>query len=155
MLKALIAVDGSGHALDAVRHVIKLVAEREPLEIHLLNVQPPLPSDVTRFVSASAVKGLHDDEAVKALAEACALLDGAGTPYTKHVVVGHAAAAIAEWAKKLNCDKVILGTRGLGTVSQLLLGSVSHEAIHRMDPQIPVTLVKHARAHAKEKKIHG
>ena len=44
MLKALIAVDGSGHALDAGRHVIKLVAQPEPLEVHLLNVHPPLPN---------------------------------------------------------------------------------------------------------------
>jgi hypothetical protein len=37
---------------------------------------------------------------------------------------------------------VVMGTRGLGTVTQLLLGSVSHKAIHQMDPHIPVTLVK-------------
>jgi len=35
-----------------------------------------------------------------------------------------------------------MGTRGLGAMSQLLLGSVSHEAIHHMDAAIPVTLVK-------------
>ena len=152
MLKALIAVDGSGHSLGAVRHVIKLVQEREPLEIHLLNVQPPLPGDVTRFVDGSVVKSFHDDEAVKALAPACALLDRAGTPYIKHVVVGHPAPTIANWAKKLNCDKVIMGTRGLGAVSQLLLGSVSHEAIHQMDPNIPVTLVKEGLENFDEKK---
>ena len=50
---------------------------------------------------------------------------------------------IAEWAHKLHCDNVIMGTRGLGTVTPLLLGSVTHEVIHEMDPGIPVTLVKH------------
>jgi nucleotide-binding universal stress UspA family protein len=142
MLKALLAIDGSEHSLGAVRHVIKLVRDREPLEIHLLNVQPPLHGDVTMFVSASAVRSFHDERAAEALARACALLDNAGVPYTRHVVVGHAARAIAEQARKLGCDKVIMGTRGLGTVGQLLLGSVSHEAIHLMDPDIPVTLVK-------------
>jgi nucleotide-binding universal stress UspA family protein len=70
------------------------------------------------------------------------LLDEAGLPYTEHVMIGHAAHVIAEQAKKLHCDKVIMGTHGFGTVTQLLLGSVSHEAIHLMDPEIPVTLVK-------------
>ncbi len=37
-----------------------------------------------------------------------------------------------------------MGTHGYGTVTQLLLGSVSHEAIPMMDPEIPVTLVKSA-----------
>ncbi len=152
MLKALVAVDGSDDSLGAVRHVIKLVHDREPLEIHLLNVQPPLHADVTMFVSGSVVRGFHEDEAAKALAPACELLDRAGIPYVSHKVIGHAGCAIAACAKKLNCDKVIMGTRGLGTVSQLLLGSVSHEAIHQMDPRIPVTLVKGgARALSEEK----
>jgi len=142
MLKALVPVDGSRNCLAAIEHVLKLVREREPLEIHLLNVQPPLHGDVTTFVSASAVRDYHEEEAEKAFAPACALLDAADVPYRKHAVVGHAARVIADSAKKLGCDKVIMGTRGLGTMSQLLLGSVSHEAIHLMDPAIPVTLVK-------------
>jgi nucleotide-binding universal stress UspA family protein len=35
-----------------------------------------------------------------------------------------------------------MGTHGRGTLSQLVVGSVSHAAIHHMDPSIPVTLVK-------------
>ncbi len=142
MLKALVPIDGSNNALCAVRHVIKLVQDREPLEVHLLNVQPPLHGDVTAFVSKGDVKAFHLDEGEKAMKQACELLDEAGIPYTKHIYVGHAAEVIAKCAKNLRCDKVIMGTHGRGTITQLLVGSVSHEAIHQMDPQIPVTLVK-------------
>jgi nucleotide-binding universal stress UspA family protein len=142
MLKALVPVDGAGNSLGAIRHVIKLVQGREPLEIHVLNVQPPLPKDITQFVSRQVVGDFLHEEAEKALGPAKALLDVAGIAYTQHVVIGHAAHCIAEQAKKLQCDKVIMGTHGFGTITQLLLGSVSHEAIHRMDPEIPVTLVK-------------
>lgn len=144
MLKALVPVDGSPNSLSAVRHVIKLVNDREPLEIHLLNVQPPVHGDVAMFVGGSAVKAFHDEEAAKALAPACRLLEDDGVPYTLHIAVGHTAQLIAAWASKLGCDKVIMGTRGLGTVTQLLLGSVTNAVIHEMDPRIPVTLVKSA-----------
>ena len=142
MLRALVPVDGSNNSACAVRHVIKLVNDREPLEIHLLNVQPRLHGDVTSFVSKEDVQGFHLDEAHKAMKRACELLNEAGIHYTKHVYVGHAAQVIAEVAKELHCDKVIMGTHGYGTVKQLLMGSISHEAIHQMDPSIPVTLVK-------------
>jgi len=142
MLKALVPVDGSPCSLAAVRHVIKLVQDREPLEIHLVNAQAPLHGDVSTFVDATLIREYHEEEAAKALAPACDLLAGAGIAFERHVVTGHAARVIAECATTLGCDKVVMGTRGLGPVTQLLLGSVTHEAIHRMDPAIPVTLVK-------------
>ena len=142
MLKALVPVDGSGNALCAVRHVIRLVQEHEPLEIHLLNVQPPFHGDVTAFVSKDSLRDYHREQGEAALAAACALFDGAGVAYTKHIIVGHPARVIAQWAKDLDCGEVIMGTHGYGTIAQLLHGSVSHEAIHQMDPHIPVTLVK-------------
>src|SRR4029079_19389049 len=111
-------------------------------DIHLLNVQAPLHGDVTAFVGAGAVRDWHRDEGEKALAAVCAWLDAFGIAYRKHVAVGHAVQAIAQWAKELACDKVIMGTRGLGAMSQLLLRSVSHDAIHHMDPAIRLTLVK-------------
>src|SRR5918997_3117181 len=142
MLRALVPVDGSSNSLCAVRHVIKLVQDREPLEIHLLNVQPPFRGDVTSFVAKQDVEGFHLDEGHKCLKRACELLDEAGLHYTTHIYVGHAAQVIAEVAKELGCDKVIMGTHGYGTVRQLLMGSISHAAIHQIDASIPVTLVK-------------
>ena len=142
MLKALVPVDGSENSLGAVRHVIKLVRDREALELHLLNVQPPLHGDVTAFVSKGNVRDFHVEEGEKALKRACEMLSEADIPFTKHVYVGQAARVIAELAHEMCCDKVIMGTHGRGTITQLLMGSVSHEAIHQMDPDIPVTLVK-------------
>jgi nucleotide-binding universal stress UspA family protein len=142
MLKALVPVDGSSNSLCAVRHVIKLVQDREPLEVHLLNVQPPLHGDVTAFVAKENVRAFHRDEGEKALHGACELLNEAGIHFTKHVYVGPAAQVIAECAQELRCDKVIMGTHGRGTITQLLIGSVSHEAIHRLSADIPITLVK-------------
>ena len=142
MLEALVPVDGSTNSIVAIRHVIKLIKDREPLEVHLLNVQPPLHRDVTTFISHSAVKEFHLEEGRKALKAATELLDSAGISYSIHIAVGHPAEVIAQWASELRCDKVIMGTRGLGTISQLLLGSVTHETIHLMDPRIPITLVK-------------
>ena len=142
MLKALVPVDGSENALSAVRHVVRLVKDREPLDIHLLNVQPPMHGDVTAFVAKANIHDFHREQGHKALAAACALLDEAGVRYTTHIFVGHPGEVIADCAGKLRCDKVIMSTHGYGTITQLLLGSVSHDAIHRMDPRIPVTLVK-------------
>ena len=142
MLKALVPVDGSANSLGAVRHAVKLVNDRERLEIHLLNVQPPVHGDITMFVNGNVVKAFHEEEADKALAPACRLLDAHRVPYTRHVAIGHTAQSIAAWARKLQCDKVIMGTRGHGTMTQLLLGSVTNAVIHLMDPRIPVTLVK-------------
>jgi nucleotide-binding universal stress UspA family protein len=97
---------------------------------------------VTAFVAKEDVQGFHIDEGHKCLKRACEILDEAGIHYTTHIYVGHAAQVIAEVAKELGCDKVIMGTHGYGTVRQLLMGSISHAAIHELDPSIPVTLVK-------------
>jgi nucleotide-binding universal stress UspA family protein len=154
LLKALVPIDGSDNSLCAVRHVIRLVEDREPLEIHLLNVQPPFRGDVTSFVAKEDVQGYHLDEGHKAMKRACELLNEAGLHYTKHIYVGHAAAVIAEVAKELRCDKVIMGTHGYGTVRQLMMGSISHAAIHNLDPGIPVTLVKEGYGAAQSRLGH-
>ena len=68
MLKALVPVDGTGNSLGAIRHVVKLVQEREPLEIHLLNVEPRLSRDISRFLSKDILDVYRHEEAEKAFA---------------------------------------------------------------------------------------
>lgn len=98
MLKALVPVDTTGNSLGAIRHVVKLVQGREPLEIHLLNVEPALPSHVTRFVSKEVLDGYRHDEAEKAFAPARALLDEAGIAYKEHVLVGRVPSHVSDAA---------------------------------------------------------
>jgi nucleotide-binding universal stress UspA family protein len=140
--KALVPINGSDNALCAVRHVINLVRDREPLEVHLLNVQPDLRGLVTSFIVHGTVRDYQLEEGQKALRAACELLNQFDVEYTKHILIGHAADVIAECAKELHCQKVIMSTRGFGIFPQLLLGSVSRKVIHQIYPQIPVTLVK-------------
>ena len=53
---------------------------------------------------------------------------------------GGIAETIGETARRLQVDTVVMGTRGLGSLSGLLLGSVAHRVVHQVP--LPVILVK-------------
>jgi nucleotide-binding universal stress UspA family protein len=136
----LVPVDGSANAERAVAHAITLAKACQTAEIHLLNVQPPMRGDVSRFVGSDAVQDWHRDEAEKALAGAKRMLDAAGLTYKTHIGVGNPGDVIGSFAKKLDCTQVVMGTRGLGSALGLLLGSVAQHAVSHVD--VPVTLIK-------------
>jgi nucleotide-binding universal stress UspA family protein len=143
MLKLLVPVDGSESSLHAVNHLIEKIAlVKLPIEIHLLNVQHPMPygGRVTSVIGHDKVAQYHHDEGMAALQPTRALLDAAGLKYTFHIGVGDAPEIIAEYAKEKGCDQIIMGTRGLGSVSNLMLGSVATKVIHLAE--MPVLLVK-------------
>ena len=139
MLKVLVPVDGSDNSLRTVRFVMQKAAlYKEPLELHLLNVQHPFPGTV-RGVQAEAEK-YHHDEGIKALASARKLLDEAGIKYVYHISVGEAGETIAHFVKEKKIEQVVMGTRGAGAVANMLLGSVATKVMHLVE--VPVLLVK-------------
>jgi nucleotide-binding universal stress UspA family protein len=141
MLKVLIPIDGSQNANRAVDHALKLAQAGKGLEIQLLNVQIPVASGHARmFVSDEQLSGYYREEGLAALKEARERLDGLGVSYRYHIGVGHVAETIAEYAKQNQCEAVIMGTRGMGAISNLVLGSIASRVIHLTD--LPVTLVK-------------
>ncbi|HEY5607267.1 MAG TPA: universal stress protein [Alphaproteobacteria bacterium] len=143
MLKFLVAVDGSAPSGRAVDHLIRhLGLLKEAAEIHLLNVQHPIPygSRVTSVVGHDKIAQFHRDEGLAALKTAMQKLDAAGIKYHHHIGVGHEADVICQYAREKGCDHVIMGTRGLGSVSNLVLGSVATKVLH-LSP-VPVLLVK-------------
>lgn len=140
-MRILVPVDGSDTSLAAVRFVGGTLARANPdLEIHLLNVQPPLPSAVTTFIDSAVVRDFHQEEGAKALAAARKLLDDAGVRHASHTVVGEPAETIAAYAEQQDCAGIVMGTRGLGRVAGLVLGSVAHKVLHLS--KVPVTLAK-------------
>ncbi|HYE35739.1 universal stress protein [Methylocaldum sp.] len=141
MLKMLVPVDGSENSVRAVDHVLKKVAwYKDPLEIHLLNVQYPLHGEVRMFLDNEKVRSFHHDEGVKALESARKLLDSARVPYVFHIGVGNPAEVIVQYAKEKGCDQIVMSARGLGSVAALLMGSVATKVIHLSE--VPVLLVK-------------
>lgn len=143
MNTVLVAVDGSESALRAVQHLTRKrakYADPEGLQIHLVNVQYPFSGDVGAFVDHETMRQYHQEEGLKQLAEARRQLDEAGVRYSFHVLVGDPAEVIAQFAREHHCDQIIMGTRGLGSVAGLLMGSVSTKVLHLAD--VPVLLVK-------------
>ena len=82
----------------------------------------------------------YQDEGLAALKSARDRLDAARIPYTFHIGIGEPAEIIAQYAREKECDQIIMGTRGLGSVGGLLLGSVAMKVLHLAS--VPVLLVK-------------
>ena len=142
MPKILLPVDGSDNALRAVRHVISTRnLYREPLAVHLLNVQLPIASGIVRsYISKSQLDDYYRDEGLAALSEARAVFEEAKFAYHHHVGVGEIAATILDYADNLECDLVVMGTQGRGALKGALLGSVASRVLH--ESTRPVLLVK-------------
>ena len=139
--KWLIPVDDSENALRAVDYVIKASGNSAAKpEILLVNVQRPLSGDVSTFVNSDVLHDFHREQGNKALASARARLDAAGAPYTHHILLGEPAVMICQFAKANACTQIVMGSRGLGSVTGMLLGSVATKVAHL--GEVPVVLVK-------------
>ena len=142
MLKLLLPVDGSDSSSRAIDFAVeKRGWYKDPVEFHLINVQPPVPfgGRVASAIGHNALEQYHRDEGMAALKPIMQKLDALGVPYVHHISVGEPGEVIAEFAKEKGFDQIVMGRKGLGTTG-LLLGSVTTKVIHLSD--VPVLLVK-------------
>lgn len=141
MVRALVPVDGSANSDRAVRHLIRLARGGAPLEIHLLNVQEPIDApEIRRFRLPREIRRMQLGRGADQLRPARARLDKAGIRYETHTLIGDVARTIAGFAQRRRCNEIIMGTRGMTSLANLLLGSVATKVIHLA--RVPVTLVK-------------
>lgn len=142
MPKLLVAVDGSENSDRAVDYVIQHASwYRDPVYVHLLNVQLPLVGvNVKLFISEESIKSYYQDEGTAALKKTRTALEAAGISYTHHIGVGDPGSVTVEFAHAHGCDHIVIGTRGLGGVSGMIMGSVATKVVH-LSP-LPVILVK-------------
>lgn len=142
MKTILVPCDGSDHALRAVRYAAsEATAHRQPVKVELLHVLEP----VTVATLAAALSGDKLDSrfpagAQRALQPAAEILEQAGVAYKVHCRLGAPAPEIDAQARESGCDAVMMGTRGMGPVASLIMGSVANQVVNLSD--VPVTLVK-------------
>jgi YjbE family integral membrane protein len=139
MMKILVPIDGARNSHFAVPHVISEFMKNRALEIHLLNVQPPLSWHIGRFVSKRSRDDFHRDQAEKALRKARRALDGYGVPYSVHVEVGDKAPLITETARRLECDHIVMSTARKNSLTRMLEDSTTNSVLELTS--VPVELI--------------
>jgi len=142
MLKILIAVDGSeaaDRAIEAVGHMARSSLE---LEVTLLCVSPE-PLFYGSYTAATLQK-IEDEQVIQQnaiLAKALERARAAGlTVAEPGRAYGVIANEIVRTAKDRKVDQIAMGTRGMGAVGNMLLGSVAQRVLHQSP--VPVLLVK-------------
>lgn len=139
MNRVLVPVDGSRNCEFGVRHVIRQFMNNTEMEIHLLNVQPPLTSYITRFLSRKSVRDYHGDEAEKALRPVRQLLDSFGIPYAVHVEIGERAEGITATAHRLHCDHIVMSAARKNSLTRLVENSTTNRVFELTS--VPVEVI--------------
>ena len=149
MKKILIATDGSPSALQAVEFGLELAEEHqaEPIFVHVAPAADVLP--VAGFAMAGPVSVPHElaEADRSSLDEAYEIADERGIEARTKLLAGDAAKQIVAYADEIDADLIVVGSRGLGRVSGVLLGSVSRAVLH--DAKRPVLIVREAHVPAE------
>ena len=137
----LVALDGSQHSSRAADVAIEL-AQHYGARLQFITVskQPParLSEELQRYMEIEQLKGTPDllitDIAKNILDEAEKRARSKGLKDVKTTAkTGPVARTIVDVAKRSEADVIIMGSRGLGTVEGILLGSVSHKVVSLAD----------------------
>ena len=129
MLKILIPVEGRSNSLHAVRHAIHEFRKNAALEIHLLNVQAPLSNYIARFVGRVDRDAFRRDQAELALLPARQMLTRFAVPYEAHVKLGAKASVIADMARRLGCDHIVMSTARKNSLLRMVENSTINKVI--------------------------
>ncbi|MDA8254306.1 MAG: universal stress protein [Betaproteobacteria bacterium] len=141
MRKVLLPVDGSDSAFQATLYVIDFVQKHGPLEVHVVNVQPKPLEWQTRGTDKEVINDHQAIEAHMVMKPILHALNEEEIAHQTHIKLGDPAEVLAALADELGCDHIVMGTRGLGAISGIVLGSVTRKLLHLT--RIPVICIKH------------
>jgi nucleotide-binding universal stress UspA family protein len=138
--RILVPVDGS----DAATRALRVAAERVrglEAELHVLHVEPAMTYEELRvYVVREDLDKMRHDACQRVLTAAAQVLAAEKVAHVEHLRQGEVAQTIAQMAQSQAMDEVVMGTRGMGTLGALLLGSVAYRVVHLV--HVPVTRVK-------------
>lgn len=140
MRKILVPFDGSESAQRAIQHAASVVRDSPSIQLDLLFVVDPMVERAQATMSEEENQNQIHREAEQVLQPAMQVLDQAGVKYEYHSRVGSPANEIAEHSREAGCEAIIMGTRGLGPVASVVVGSTATRVVHLAD--VPVTLIK-------------
>jgi nucleotide-binding universal stress UspA family protein len=141
-LKVLVPFDGSPASIRAVKLAIDQFGGMGASLI-IVNVQNPATLNLGGdggIMPQAWIEQQEEEAAREALQQAVTVCQEAGVTYTTRSERGAVAATINRVAREEHVTHIVMGTRGLGGVRGMLLGSIATQLLHLAD--VPVTLVK-------------
>ncbi|WP_431801923.1 universal stress protein [Halobacillus andaensis] len=134
----LLASDGSAHAIRAAKTAVQLAGEQKLGKITVLYA-------VDGAVSKSDILSEGDPKArerrrKERLKETEDVLQQNQVDYQVRIIKGDPGPSIVKFANDNHYDVVVIGSRGLNGLQEMVLGSVSHKVAKRA--ACPVMIVK-------------
>jgi len=136
--KILLAVDGSEHSLRATNEAIVMAGLAEGCMIEAVYVVDF--SKAKDQVLHSMDKEELELSRRKKLMPIEAQIQSKNIAYKLTFLRGEPGPVIVEYANKESFDLVVIGSRGLNSLQEMVLGSVSHKVAKRV--KCPVLIVK-------------
>lgn len=142
-MRILLAVDGSDESFHALRALGHLARAEKLIVLNALDVPRlayPLGGEPRVMEDFSlSIQEIMREDSERLLNRAASLLPMNTGPVSKQIETGTPAEAILAAAEKEKAGLIVLGSRGLGPVKELLLGSVSHRVVtHASCPTLVV-----------------
>jgi nucleotide-binding universal stress UspA family protein len=132
----LVAIDGSPYSQQALPTAITF-AQKFESDVFVLHVREHDRGRATVYSTETPA------EATRLVADAAKLIRDAGIGAKGQLVdvaAGHVAKAILEAAAANDIELIVMGSRGLGDIGGLFLGSVTHKVMQQTD--VPVLVVR-------------
>lgn len=136
--KILLAVDGSDNSLRATEETVKIASLLPESTIELVYVADfsKAKSDVLHTEGKEAL----DLSRRKKLFPMEEHLQSENLTYEVTILHGEPGETIVDYTNKNNFDLVVIGSRGLNVFQEMVLGSVSHKVMKRVN--CPALIVK-------------
>ena len=142
----LVPYDGSDHAREALKQAVDMAQNSENCTLHVASVCNMVAavrkSDQASISEGKLTAELAEDsemEARGALKEAEKLIPQ-DLPANMIYEIGSPTQVLLEIAEKYNCDLIVMGSRGLGPIKGIFMGSVSSYLVSHA--KVPVCIVK-------------
>jgi nucleotide-binding universal stress UspA family protein len=138
----LVPFDGSESAMRALRFAVERLREKPQGRVHLVTVHSPLRvyGEIQVYMGdkkAAEMAAQHNREILEPAEQ---VLRSSGVAFESSTAEGDAAEKIVECATAVGADEIVMGSRGLGRIAGLVMGSITTKVVH-LTP-LPVTLVK-------------
>lgn len=135
----LLAADGSKNSIRAAQEAAKIASLLTPDSI----VEILFVADMSKIKSEVLHSHDHEEIELKRNQKLIPIREQLSAKNVNHrikIITGDPGPAIVEYANNAKVDLVVIGSRGLSTFQEFVLGSVSHKVVKRV--RCPVIVVK-------------